>query len=624
MNDPLNFQEPTLLIIDDDQSNLEVIKDYLNAQHFKILTASNGKYGLAITQTNQPDLILLDVLMEDMNGFEICCCLKASEQTKEIPVLFMTSLSDVEDKMKAFEVGGVDYITKPFQCKEVLARIQTHLKLRQLQKRYQAKNKQLQQEIAERKLAEKALYQARLAAEAANHAKSQFLANMSHELRTPLNAILGYTQIFKRDTSLMEKKGEQIETIHRSGEHLLTMINDILNMSKIEAGKEELMQTHFHFPYFLKALVEISQIKAQLKGISFIYEKPFYLPICLQGDEKRLHQILLNLLDNAIKFTEQGQVTLNVACQTTESDSVKIRFQVTDSGIGISPERLDEIFLPFHQVGEQRCQIQGTGLGLAISRKLVRLMGGELSVKSTVGQGSTFCFELDLTKTNFETCEPIKMEKQEIIGFRGDKRQILIVDDDKESRDILKAMLLPLGFEMAEAVNGRDALEQIIESQPELILLDLMMPEMSGFELNRQIRQSPLLKNIIIIAVSANVFQQTQQEILAAGCNDFITKPVQINTLLQRLQIHLGLEWVYSEIQSEPIDETLPLIIPPQTELKTLLELVEMHHMTGIQNYINNMKEPKYLKFTSKVEQLAKKYQFEQLIDFIQSALKSE
>jgi signal transduction histidine kinase len=592
-NNPPVFQDSIILIIDDEPTNLGLIEDYLKAYKFEVLIAHSGEEGLAIAHyPAQPDLILLDVVMPGMDGFETCRRLKTDEQTKEIPVLFMTVLNDVENKLKGFAAGAVDYITKPLQDKELLARVQTHLNLRQ----------------------------ALRAAETANHAKSQFLANMSHELRTPLNAILGYTQIFKHDKSLMEKQRKQIDTIHRSGEHLLMMINDILDMSKIEAGKLELEPTDIHLPDFLKTLVEMSQIKAELKGISLTYEAAPDLPTAVQADEKHLRQILLNLLSNAIKFTEQGYVTLKVQSLKTGDQTTKfkssshIRFQVQDTGIGIPPERLEEIFLPFHQVGEQRFHMQGTGLGLAISQKLVRLMGSELYVESTIDQGSTFWFELDLP-TISGICEPVKNEQRSILGFRGSKRSILIVDDNTENREFLKTMLLPLGFEIAEAVNGRDALTHMSEFQPKLILLDLVMPEMDGFEFIRQIRQNPTLKDIIVIAVSAKVFQQTQQEILAAGCNDFIAKPIQIDTLLERLQSHLGVEWIYEDTH---------LLLPPLEKLEDLLALVEVHHINGIQKYINKMKalDPKLIPFISTVEQFYKKYQFEQLIEFIQSSIK--
>ncbi len=514
-------------------------------------------------------------------------------------------------------------------------------------------------------------------AEVANEAKSIFLANMSHELRSPLNAILGYTQIFKRNPTLMKHYDQPIDTIHRSGEHLLLMINDILDLSKIEANKVYLEPTTFHFPNFLKTLVEMSQVRTQIKGIAFIYQTSPDLPGYVQADEKRLRQILLNLLSNAIKFTEQGQITFkvtvvdhskqtakeeqvanNVSASNEQRQMTKIRFEIEDTGVGILAEELEKIFLPFQQVGDQHLQAEGTGLGLAISQSLVRLMGSELylesppltrfsiadleqkSVLSEVhieqsrdvkvsaitagGPGSVFWFELDLLES-WSEIEEIKPKTQLIIGFQGDKHKILIVDDKAENREVLKAMLQPLGFEVTETPNGHQALELVEHSQPDLILLDLMMPVMDGFEFIRHLRQKASLKETPVIAVSASADEQTRQEILATGCDDFLVKPIQVDKLLDRLQAYLELEWIYQEIsESEQELETLPLVIPSQAELEILLKLARMRNITGLRENINKMKEldPKFRPFISQIEQFLKRYHFKQLIDFIEPYLK--
>ena len=383
-------QKDVVLIIDDNPTNLGVVVESLEESGFKIIVARNGEMGLKRARLVKPDIILLDIIMPGISGFETCSRLKADKNTVDIPVIFMTALDNTEDKVKGFELGGVDYITKPVQVEEVLARLKTHLTIHKL-KNVNQQNERLKQEIAKRKLVEEQLRQSKELAESANHAKSAFLANMSHELRTPLNGILGYTQILNRDKSLTEQQQKGIQVIHRSGEHLLTLINDILDLSKIEAGKLELMPTECNLQSFLQYFVDLFEMKAVAKGIKLIYQSLSELPSIANVDQKLLRQVLLNLLSNAIKFTKTGQVTFKVHFQAN-----LISFEIEDSGEGIAAENLEKIFLAFQQVGEQSHHIEGTGLGLSISKKLVKMMGGELHVESEINVGSRFWFAIPL------------------------------------------------------------------------------------------------------------------------------------------------------------------------------------------------------------------------------------
>lgn len=384
-------QKDVVLIIDDNPTNLGVVVESLEESGFKIIVARNGEMGLKRAGLVKPDIILLDIIMPGISGFETCSRLKADKNTVDIPVIFMTALDNTEDKVKGFELGGVDYITKPVQVEEVLARLKTHLTIHKL-KNVNQQNERLKQEIAKRKLVEEQLRQSKELAESANRAKSAFLANMSHEFRTPLNGILGYTQILNRDKSLTEPQQKGIQIIHRSGEHLLTLINDILDFSKIEADKLELMPTECNLQSFLQYFVDLFEIKAVEKGIKLIYQSLSKLPYIANVDQKRLRQVLLNLLSNAIKFTKTGQVIFKVNFQNN-----LISFEIEDSGEGIAAENLEKIFLAFQQVGEQNYQSEGTGLGLAISKKIVKMMGGELHVESELNVGSRFWFTIPLT-----------------------------------------------------------------------------------------------------------------------------------------------------------------------------------------------------------------------------------
>lgn len=407
-------------------------------------------------------------------------------------------------------------------------------------------------DLTQRKQTEQKLQQAKEAAEAANRAKSAFLANMSHELRTPLNGILGYTQIFKREQSLNPTQMQGIEVIQRSGEYLLTLIGDILDLAKIEANRIELQTSDFNFAGFLNGLIELFRMRAEQKGISFYYKPLTSLPMMIHADEKRLRQILINLLSNAIKFTTQGGVYLKVGL--SHQSPGKVCFQVEDTGVGMAPEQLEQIFLPFQQVGDPHLQAEGTGLGLSIAKKLVEMMGGQLQVESGLGKGSIFWTQLNLPEVPgtlmAQQPEPI------ITGYQGatDKPQkILMVDDFKENCLVLKRLLEPIGFEVQMANSGLECIKMARRYQPDLILMDLVMPEVDGFEATRRLRQMPDLKQVIIIAVSASAFDYHQHQSIEAGCDDFIAKPVRANKLFECLEKHLNLTWYYAPTSSNSL-----------------------------------------------------------------------
>ncbi len=380
------------------------------------------------------------------------------------------------------------------------------------------------------------------AANSANIAKDQFLANMSHELRTPLNGILGYAQILIRDKTLSQKQHEGVEVIQRSGEYLLTLINDILDLAKITAQRIELDIKEFQFDQFLQTTVELFNVRAEQKGIAFNYKALSHLPAVVRADDKRVRQILINLLGNAVKFTQQGGVTLKVR-YVDET----VHFLIEDTGVGISPKNLTTIFQPFEQVRDNIAgKAEGTGLGLSITKKLIEMMQGELKVSSELGKGSLF--EVILTLPTVTSPTNIQHKSQHtIIGIKEHQYKILIVDDKSENRSVLRHLLLPLGFSLVEAENGKKGLERVIDEKPDLILTDLVMPIMDGFELIRRIRRLPLAHHIPIIVVSASVFDFHQQQSIQVGGDDFLPKPIHMDILLDRLQKFLNIKWLYDE-----------------------------------------------------------------------------
>ncbi|HAA31554.1 MAG TPA: hypothetical protein DCE56_32440 [Cyanobacteria bacterium UBA8553] len=924
-------QQLKILMVDDQPNNLRFLSNILMEEGYKVQRAISGQLALNAANAAPPDLILLDILMPEMNGYEVCQKLKASEKTRQIPVIFLSAIHEVPDKVKAFKIGGVDFITKPFQVEEVLARIENQLAIQKLQRQLQEQNQSLQQEIeirtqteqalresehrfrqlaeniqdvfwisdyksrqilyvspayeqiwgrtceslytdfrgwlqaihpldrerveaacfkklyvgdfdeeyrivrpdgtirwvrdrgfpvrnesgeiyritgiaediTERKQAQNelatakaaverqvekalllgkitqeirsslqpeqvfqtaviqigqalkvnrclihsyvaqptpqipfvatyaqpndesawnieipvagnphaqlvlskdeavasdnvytdplleaasslcqqfglksmlavrtsyqgepngiiglhqydrfrqwtddeieliesveaqvgiaiaqanlleqqtrysqelaiqnhALQKAKQEAETANRAKSHFLSKMSHELRTPLNAILGFSQMMTRNAAATTEQLEYTEIINRSGEHLLELINDILSMAKIEAGQVALNENCFDLYGLLTSLEDLFLLKAAAKGLKLKFERNLNVPQYVETDESKLRQVLINLLSNAIKFTTQGSVTLRVmgnreggqggalgVISSSITDSrlptpYSLIFQVEDTGFGIAQNELATIFDPFVQSQVGRQSMQGTGLGLAITQQFVRLMGGDITVSSQLGKGTTFTFDIHLRLASSASEKTIPTT-QRVIGLEPNQPtyRILVVEDVRVNRQLLIKMLSPLGFEMHEAENGQQGVEQWESLKPHLIFMDMQMPVMDGYEATRQIRQlsieeaevpevatinsnksvamtrSPMPKGQypIIIALTASAFEEQQVAILSAGCDDFLIKPFREETLLEKIGKHLGVRYIY-EGENQPTSYASSELTKPLT-----------------------------------------------------------
>ncbi|MFW6019197.1 MAG: response regulator [Bacteroidales bacterium] len=538
--------KPKILIVDDQYPNLLVLEKILGYFEAECVKAKNGQEAIDKTRQFEFALAILDVQMPDMDGFETLKKIREQENTQYLPVIFISAIYQEEEYvLKGIQEGAVDFIYKPIQPQILRGKVQVFLDLYTQQQQVEnllKKQKTINQKLEELKTKET---RARQKAEEATKSKSRFLANMSHEIRTPLNGILGMTDIMK-DTSLTNEQKEYLDIISSSGDSLLEIINDVLDFSKIESSQMAIDKHPFNLEKEILGLKKIVSHKAEQKGIELKTSISEDLPATLFGDSSRIRQILTNLVNNAIKFTNKGSVKIAISKTNDKFENPLLLFEVSDTGIGIQQDNLEKLFHEFSQAEiDTSKKYGGTGLGLAISKMLTEAMEGEIGVNSTYGKGSTFWFTLPLEKTN-EKQQPEKTPEQKDDSFENKQAgslKILLAEDNKINQQVTGTVLKKMGAEVTIVENGKIALERYQKEKFNLFIADLQMPVMDGIETIKKIREIEGKENyrhLPIVVMTASITSEIKEKCDQAGVDGYLNKPFKsadIENILEKIKL---------------------------------------------------------------------------------------
>lgn len=618
--------EASILLIGNDGKDSVAIRDILSKNGFAIRSALS----LSAVQSPQdppPDLIIVDRSAIEMDSVEILDQLEQKKQIQKIPILLVGPADDEILKKGAFKAGVADWANAPVQKFELMAKVKTQLELHRMRN---------SQGRLERELAD-----AREQAETAIRTKSRFLSHMSHELRTPLNAILGFSRLMERNPNLTATQAENLGLIYQSGEHLLRLINDALEMSRIDTGNETLNPTVIDLSRLLQGVVVMSQRQAADKGLSISLDMAPNIPRFVKCDERRLQQILVNLVTNALKFADEGEIEIDVRRSTEAAPYQKnsqvephgpcdLVFEIRDSGPGIPPNELDSIFEPFFK-GRHSAGKRGTGLGLTISRKFARMMGGDISAANCRDRGACFTFHACLEPATSE--EALSKEKPDrFIGIEpGAKRnRVLVADDDTTSRMLLSEILASVGLDVEKAENGEEAVELFSQWRPDIVFMDVRMPKMDGLAATQRIKATDRGRHTPVIALTAHAFEEDRQEILSAGCDDYLRKPIDEQQLFELVGRILDITFIRenSAPQETPalkgaaalLNAMSELPAPLLTELREIALELDLEKVKSCLDQI----ETSHPALGAALFKLSNEFRFEEIYNLCDGALKAK